>query len=255
MKKQIQYFVLLTFLFCGLLFANKNIPAKPQSWVSDYANILTPAQEQQLNSELNGLESRSSNQVFVAVFQEIPDGEYLEDYTTKVFEAWRPGLADKNNGILLAIYIRDRKIRMEVGYGLEDVITDAQANTLISGILQPNFRKGNYFQGIKATLDVLIPAAEGKYKIPVAKKSKKKKSSPFSSIIPIIIVLIIVSRFFRGGGSSGYGTRRRGGSILGPMIIGSMLGGSSRGGSFGGGGGFGGGFGGLSGGGGASGGW
>ena len=183
-------------------------------------------------------------------------GEYLEDYTTKVFEKWRPGLKDKNNGILLAIYIKDRKIRMEIGYGLEDVVTDAQSNTLIRERLQPNFKQGNYFAGIKSTLDVLIPATEGKYQIPVHQKSKKKKSS--GTLYVLFILFIILSTFFRRGGGTGMGTRRRGG-MLGPFILGSMLGGSS-GGSFGGGGGFGGGgfgggFGGLSGGGGASGGW
>ncbi len=225
---------------------------KPQGWVNDYANILSGSQKNQLTSQLNGLEQRSSNQVFIAIFQEIPDGEYLEDFTTKIFELWRPGLADKNNGILLAIYIKDRKIRIEVGYGLEDVLTDAQSSTLISEILQPHFRKGEYYQGIAATLDVLIPALEGKYQIPVKKKSKSKKS-PISTLITIIIIFAVLSRF-RGGGSSGFGTRRRGG-MLGPFILGSFLGGSSGGGFGGGGGGFSGGFGGMSGGGGASGGW
>jgi len=244
------YFLL--FLFATVLLAGSSIPDRPQSWVTDYADVLTAAQESQLNGMLSGLEKRSSNQIFVAVFAEIPDGEYLEDFTTKVFEKWRPGLADKNNGILMAIFIKDRKIRMEIGYGLEDVITDAQANTLIQEILRPNFKQGNYFAGIKSTLDVLIPAAEGKYQIPVRQKSKKKKSS--GTLYVIFILFIILSTFFRRGGGTGVGTRRRGG-MLGPLILGSMLGSGSSGGSFGGGGGFGGGFGGLSGGGGASGGW
>ncbi len=246
-------FVLLSVFLQTALMAGSSIPDRPQSWVTDYADVLNAKQEAQLNSMLSGLEQRSSNQIFVAIFSEIPDGEYLEDYTTKVFEKWRPGLKDKNNGILLAVYIKDRKIRMEIGYGLEDVITDAQANTLIQEILRPNFKQGNYYAGIKSTLDVLIPAAEGKYQIPVRQKPKKKKSS--GTLYVLFILFIILSSFFRRGGGRGVGTRRRGG-MLGPFILGSMLGGGSSGGSFGGGGGgFGGGFGGLSGGGGASGGW
>ncbi len=246
-------FVLLSVFLQTTLMAGTAIPERPQSWVTDYAGVLNAQQESQLNGMLSGLEKRSSNQIFVAIFSEIPEGEYLEDYTTKVFEKWRPGLKDKNNGILLAIFIKDRKIRMEIGYGLEDVITDAQSNTLIQEILRPNFKQGNYYAGIKSTLDVLIPAAEGKYQIPVRQKSKKKKSS--GTLYVLFILFIILSTFFRRGGGTGVGTRRRGG-MLGPFILGSMLGGSSSGGSFGGGGGgFGGGFGGLSGGGGASGGW
>jgi len=244
--------IFLLIITSSMLLAGNNIPDKPKSWLNDYAEILSSSQEQQLAGMLDGLEKRSSNQVFIAIFPDIPDGEYLEDFTNKLFEKWRPGLADKNNGLLLAIFINDRKIRIEVGYGLEDVITDAQANTLIQEILRPNFKKGMYFEGIKSTLEVLIPAVEGKYQIPVSKKSKKKKSTGLSYII--FIIIIIISTFFRRGGSSGYGTRRRGG-LMGPMILGSFLGGSSGGSFSSGGGGFSGGFGGLSGGGGASGGW
>lgn len=248
------FFILLVFAVSH--FATAAIEKqyqKPKGWVNDYANVLSSSEESQLTRQLNGLEQRSSNQVFIAIFPAIPDGEYLEDFSNKIFELWKPGLADQNNGILLAIFIKDRKIRIEVGYGLEDVLTDAQANTLITEILQPHFRKGNYYQGIAAAMDVLIPAVEGKYQIPVKKKSKSKKS-PFSTIITIIIIFAILSRF-RGGGSSGFGTRRRG-SMLGPFILGSFLGSSSGGGfGSGGGGGFSGGFGGMSGGGGASGGW
>ncbi len=248
---------LLSVILITRIVAGSALPDRPQNWVTDYADVLTSAQESQLNQMLSGLERRSSNQIFIAVFNEIPEGEYLEDFTTKVFEKWRPGLKDKNNGILLAIFIKDRKIRMEIGYGLEDVVTDAQSNTLIQEILRPNFKQGNYFAGIKSTLDVLIPAVEGKYQIPVRQKSKKGKSSGTLNVL-FILFIIIMSIFFRRGGGTGVGTRRRGG-MLGPFILGSMLGGSS-GGSFGGGGGFGGGsfgggFGGLSGGGGASGGW
>ncbi len=244
------FLVLLCTLF---VFAKKDLPEKPDSWVNDYAGVLTTRQVNELNSMLSGLQARSSNQIFVAVFSKLPEDYYLEDFAVDLFEKWRPGLPDKDNGLLLLVFIEDRKIRIEVGYGLEDVITDAQSGTVIREYMAPYFRKGDYYGGIKAALNVLIPAAEGKFKIPVKSKKKNKDSG---SIIPLLIFLFIFfSLFFRGRRSTGIGTRRRGG-LAGPIIFGSFLGGgSSGGGSSFGGGGFGGGFGGMSGGGGASGGW
>lgn len=244
------YVILIPVLFA---FAAGDLPEKPQSWVNDYADVLTPAQENELDAMLSGLEQRSSNQIFVALFSKLPEDYYLEDYAVKLFEKWKPGLPGKDNGVLLLVFIEDRKIRIEVGYGLEDVITDAQSGTVIREYMAPYFRKGDYYGGIKAALEVLIPAAEGKYKIPVKSKKKKKNSG---SVLPLIVFLIIFFiLFLRRGRSSGIGTRRRGG-LAGPIVFwGGFGGGSSGGGGGFGGGGFGGGFGGMSGGGGASGGW
>ncbi|HID40126.1 MAG TPA: TPM domain-containing protein [Calditrichaeota bacterium] len=241
-------------LFALFVFAKNDLPEKPDSWVNDYAGVLTAQQVNDLNSMLSGLQTRSSNQIFVAVFSKLPEDYYLEDFAVKLFEKWKPGLPGKDNGVLLLVFIEDKQIRIEVGYGLEDVITDAQSGTVIREFMAPHFRKGDYYGGIKAALEVLIPAAEGKYKIPV---KAKKKSKDDGSIIPLLIFLFIFfSLFFRGRRSKGIGTRRRGG-LAGPIIFGSFLGGggSSGGGSGFGGGGFSGGFGGMSGGGGASGGW
>ncbi len=241
-------FLLFSFLTGG------DIPERPDSWVNDYAQVLNDAQKSELTNMLSALETRSSNQIFIAIFPQIPENNYLEDYVLKLYEKWRPGLKEKDNGILIAVFIKDRKMRIEVGYGLEDVITDAQSSTLIRNYMAPEFKKGNYYQGLKNTLTVLIPAVEGKYKIPIKKKSKKNDGFSFGDLITLIILIMIGIRIFGGGGSAGYGSRRRGGIWMIPFFLGSG-GGSGGGGSSFGGGGFSGGFGGMSGGGGASGGW
>jgi len=230
------------------------LPDKPQAWVNDYAHVLSSGQLQQLNNRLKALQQRSSNQIFIAIFKKMPESTYLEDFAVKLYDKWRPGLKDENNGLLIVIFTDDRKIRFEVGYGLEDVLTDAYSKRIISNIIAPYFRKQDYFGGLNSALDVVIPAVEKKYQIPIKteKKSSGKKDS-FGGLVIALIILFVMLRFF-GGGSGGIGTRRRGGFISG-MFIGSMLGGGSGGFSGGGGGGFGGGFGGFSGGGGASGGW
>ncbi len=246
--------ILFTFTVLFILLAQSmagSIP-KPQSWVSDFAGVLSASEKQNLNSQLQSLEQRSSNQIFIAIFPSVPEDEYFEDYTAKVFKDWGIGLKSENNGLLLAVFMKEHKVRIEVGYGLEDVITDAQAATVIRDYITPAFKKGQYYSGLNAALQVLIPAAEGKYKIPLKKKTSHKKSSGKTFYV-LFILFIILLRFFRGGGS-GMGTRRRSGLMWLPFFLGGFGGGSSSGGSFGGGG-FGGGFGGMSGGGGASGGW
>jgi uncharacterized protein len=247
---------ILTFLimcsFVALTFAQSDLPEKPQSWVNDYADVLSASEERDLEGMLSGLEKRSSNQIFVGIFQKLPENSYLEDFTVKLYDKWRPGLADQDNGILIVVFIDDRKMRIEVGYGLEDVVTDAQSGTIINEYMAPNFRKGDYYAGLKSALTVLIPAAEGKYKIPLkTTKSPKGKKSPFSWIITLFIIFIVMSRLLGRRRSAAYGSRRRGAGYVGPFFFGGG-GGSSFG---GGGGGFSGGFGGMSGGGGASGSW
>ncbi len=254
MKKLHIVLFLSLLLFWGLWA--QDLPERPSSWVNDYADVLDESQEAQLNELLNGLEKRSSNQIFVAIFEKIPEGYYLEDFTVKLFEKWRPGLPDKNNGLLITIFTEDRKARIEVGYGLEDVITDAQARQVLYNNMIPYFRKGDYYGGLLAGLQILIPAAEGKYQIPVKTTKKKKSKDGLSNLIIAFIIFAFISRmlFRRRGVTIG---SRRSGSWFGPFFWGGFGGGSSGGGfgGFSGGGSFGGGFGGLSGGGGASGSW
>ncbi len=240
--------VLLSFV---PLWGQDSLPEKPGSWVNDYAGILSPDEVRSLENELSGLEQRSSNQIFIALFDRLPEDSYLEDFAVKLYTKWRPGLADKDNGILIVVFIQDRKIRIEVGYGLEDVITDAQSGMIIRNYIAPEFKKGNYYGGLEAALKVMIPAVEGKYKLPQPEQGKEKKGFSLSTLIIGLIILMILSRIFRGPGSTGFGTRSRGGAFMGPTIFGGFGGGRSGGGFSGGG--FGGGFGGMSGGGGASG--
>jgi uncharacterized protein len=249
--------ILSIILLFGFVSLNSQdvLPDRPESWVNDYAQVLSTVEKKTLDEMLNGLEKRSSNQIFIAIFDRLPENQYLEDFVVKLYDKWRPGLPDKDNGILIVIFIQDRKIRIEVGYGLEDVVTDAQSGTLIRSVIAPQFRQGNYYQGLRAALEALIPAVEGKYQLPrETPEGGRGKGISLSNIIFIIIILLIISRIFRGPGSKGYGSRKRHTVFPGPFFFGGFGGGSSSGGGFSGGG-FSGGFGGMSGGGGASGSW
>lgn len=255
-------FKFLFILFIGaFLGANalhaQNVLAKPNPprLVVDAAGILNANEIASLEQKLVAFDDSSSNQISVVIIPTL-DGNAIEEYAIKLFRAWGIGDAKKNNGILLLIAVNDKKIRIEVGYGLEGAITDVQSKSIIDNDLQPAFRKKAYYEGINAAIDNISKAAVGEYKVVKAKKSRSPKSNPLLFVLILFIIVAILGKKGGGGGSNIGG----GGfsDIATGMLLGSLLGGGGRGGGGGfggGGGGFGGFGGGSSGGGGASGGW
>jgi uncharacterized protein len=239
----------------------REIPKPPATTaISDAAGILDPQQEQLLNDQLTSLKKSSSNEIAIATINSLNGGN-LEEVANATYRAWGIGTAKNNNGVLILVVKDDKKIRIEVGYGLEGAIPDAVAGSIIRNDMRPYFREGDYYHGLVKAVDDLGRAATGEYNIP-----KEDSGGGFGGgvILKFIIIAIIILVFIGrsgGGGKGGNMMSRRGSGWLGPMIIGSMLGsgGRSSGGGFGGGGFGGGGFGGFgggsSGGGGASGGW
>jgi len=217
------------------------IPAKPAARVNDYARALDDAGKAAIEGRLAEFESQTSNQVVVALVPSL-DGQPIEDLAVRVVETWGLGQKDKNNGVLLLIAIQDRRARIEVGYGLEDRLTDALSRRILEDRLFPAFRAGNYAAGVLATCDGIIQATRGAY---VAAPRKRKTAPLLSVLVPLTILIVFILIGLQGGsGMTGRGRRRYYRS--GPVFWGG-------GGGFGGGGG-GGGFGGFSGGGGMSGG-
>lgn len=220
------------------------------SHVTDMAEILTPEQRLELEIELQRYEDTTSNQFAVLIIPSLR-GESLEEYSLRVAEANKLGTAEKDNGLLLLVAIEERKIRIEVGYGLEGAIPDVTTALVRENEITPRFRQGDYYGGLQAGLRALMQAAAGEYR--AAPRDQAPEGIGLMGIIVAVIVFIIVLRIFRGGGG-GRGGRRMGGSII-PWIIASQMSSWGRGGGGGwssGGGGFGGGGGGWSGGGGGS---
>jgi uncharacterized protein len=237
----------------------------PPRLVIDAANVLTPEQREILEQKLVALDDSTSNQIAVVLIKTL--GDYgIEEYALKLFREWGIGNKKTNNGVLLIAAIDDRKVRIEVGYGLEGAIPDIVSASIIRNEISPGFREGNYYRGIDNAINALTKAAVGEYKVKKANKKSKvygEKGGSIVGFILIIIVVIILSIIK--GGRGGRGPRggmmsRNGfGDIATGMLLGSLLGGGGRGGGgwggSSGGGGFGGFGGGSSGGGGASGGW
>jgi uncharacterized protein len=187
--------------------------------------------------------------VVVAILPSL-EGQAIEDVAVRVVETWGLGQKDRNNGVLLLIAVKDRRARIEVGYGLEDRLTDALSRRILEERLFPAFRAGDYAAGVLATCDGIIAATRGAY---VAGPSKRRTTPLVAAIFPLVILVVFILMGLQGGsGMSGRGRRRFYRS--GPIWWGG--GGGFGGGGFGGGG-FGGfsGGGGMSGGGGASGSW
>jgi uncharacterized protein len=238
-------FFLVLSLFSFSALSQLKIPAHGGEWVHDEANVLSPDTKASLEYTLQKERDSSSNQIAILIVPSL-NGESLEDFSLRVAEAWQLGKKEKDNGVLLFISVDDRKIRIEVGYGLEGVLTDALSSRIIRNEIAPHFREGDYNGGVQAGVAAIIQGIKGEYinEDPVPRK-KNSKRSPFVTILILIIILIFASRGRRGGGGGGHWSSGRG--WIGP-VGGGALGGSSwgsgggfGGGSFGGGGGFGGG--------------
>lgn len=231
MKKNVLF---LALLFPLLASAQLKIPELWGTPVHDEANLLQPAFVSQLEQQLKLYEDSTSNQIAILIIPSLQDVP-LEDYTHRVAEEWKLGQAEKDNGVLLFIAKNDRKVRIEVGEGLEGVLPDAVSNQIIRNELAPHFRQDNYEQGVQAAVNAIIQAIGGEYKAeqgPVT--SRKGRKGSFWGTLIILAIVILLSRI-TGGGRGNY---RRGGWSSGA----GWYGGGFYGRGGGGGGGFGGGF-------------
>lgn len=219
--------------------------------VNDYGNILSSSEESRLENYLSSFESTSSVQIVLLSIKSL-EGQNLEDYSMRVADAWKLGNKEKDNGVLLLVSIQDKKLRIEVGYGLEGSLTDAKSGYIIRNYIVPGFKSGSYYDGIAAGMNAITGVISDQLEITDDQiaQSQRKQANKTPQIPFGLIIFVLMSIF------GGFGRRRRGG-LFTALFLGSMLGGGrGRSGGFGGGGfgGFSGGGGGF-GGGGASGGW
>jgi uncharacterized protein len=234
------------------------IPPAPAKYFNDYAQVTTPAVAAQLNQTLEDFERQTSEQILVAVFPKMQSDSSIEDYTVRVARAWRVGREKLNNGAVLFVFIQDRKLFLQVGYGLEGVLPDALGKRIIEEQITPHFKAGDYNAGLVAGVQSILAATKGEYKgtgrtVAEGRGRTAQGIAPLVGFIVIFLFLILAMR----GRSRGY---RRGWTIGGGGLSGGSWGGGwgGGGGGWSGGGSSGGGFsggGGSFGGGGAGGSW
>jgi uncharacterized protein len=224
--------------------------------VVDDAHVLSPTAQNALTTKLAALEAATTRQFVVVTLPDL-GGYDIEDYGYQLLRHWGIGQKGADNGVLLIVVPSEHKVRIEVGYGLEPVLTDALSSVILQRAVLPKFRVGDIEGGVVAGADEVISqlsldTTTAEAKAASAARAPARHGSPLGAIIPLIVMAVIFSSIFRGARSGGLGWML-------PMMV--LSGGPSggRGWGGGGGGGFGGGGfsggGGSGGGGGASGGW
>ncbi len=216
------------------------LPERPTGMVNDFADMLSSSEEQRLETKLQNYRDTTTNVIAIATLESLR-GYTEEEIATTLFNNWRMWEGDRYNGVLILISEQDRRMQIEVGYGLEGAIPDAMANRVYADILRPNFRNGDIYGGLDRATDALIQLAAGEFK-----GFPENTASGGGIPIDLIIIFVILIFFLISRGKGGKGGRRHSLGSSGIIFFGSGFGGG--GGSFGGGGG--GGFGGFSGGGG-----
>jgi uncharacterized protein len=225
------------------------LPPAPTRYFDDRASLVDAATAQRLNEKLRQFDQATSTQVLVVLFPELP-WPSLDDFTVRAAEAWKVGRKGLDNGAILFVFVKDRAVRIEVGYGLEGALPDAVANRIIQETIVPAFQQGRFAEGVEAGADAIMAATRGEYAAP-ARALERRPTSGGSILLMVAILLFInfvLGRRMSRGRYSSYSRSGRRSGWGGPIFWG---GGGRGGGGFGGGGGGGFGGGGFSGGGGS----
>lgn len=248
--KKTPYILLILFSMILPVLAANSWPS-PQGYVNDFAHVIPADQDQTLESLLGSVEQQTGAQIAVVTVPTV-EGADIDGAAADLFKAWGIGKKGKDDGVLILVATQDHKMRIEVGYGLEPVITDGLAGGIIRQQMRPAFRQGDYGQGLiqgAAAVAQLIAQSEGVSltgSVPAADADNGSDGFPVILVVLLFVFLSFGLSFLFNFLSGGRGGFFGGGGFYGGW------GGGGFGGSGGGFGGFGGG---GSGGGGASGGW
>lgn len=238
---QVWVFALVALLALGSLSQAQDINFPVLTGrVVDQAHVLGLDTREALDTKLADLEHKSSIQLAVATVDSLQDRD-IETYANLLFRKWGLGDKKKNNGVLLLVAPKDRKVRIEVGYGLEGVLTDALSKLIIVNGIAPRFKKGDFDGGVTRGVDDIIAilttdTSEWQQKPDLRQNTPEDLVLVFLPLVIFLVVMLIVWRHRRGGGgpfvwisssSSGGGWGSSGGSDFGGFSGG---GGSSGGG-------------------------
>lgn len=180
--------ILVVLAFAAMAFAAE-LPALTGR-VVDNAGIIDASTRATLETRLADFEKKSSDQVVVATIASL-EGEILEDFANRLFRAWGLGQAQENNGVLLLVARDDRKVRIEVGYGLEGTLTDLHSRLIIENTIVPAFRAGDFPGGISRAVDDIILVLEGNGEELEARARRNAEAEPFPWEMALFVALWI----------------------------------------------------------------
>jgi uncharacterized protein len=220
----------LAFLAIG---CQEEIP-KPVGHVNDFADVLKPDVEKRLEEQLVAYKKETTNEIAVVTVKSL-GMESVEDYTVRLAKAWGVGNKKKDNGIVLLFAIKDKKCRIEVGYGLESKLTDIQSKQIIESVIVPLCKVDKIPDGIEKGVDAVILTLSGKPLTGILKAVEEETAIGFWTIlvigiILIVIILAVVSEVVGSGGWSSSGGFSSGGGGGGGFGGGSFGGGGASGG-------------------------
>jgi uncharacterized protein len=192
--------IIFLFLIQGFIFSQveksksySDNPTKLVQYVTDETGTLTSSEISSLSQKLQAFDKKTSTQIVVYMISSL-EGESLEDVSNQIAEKNKIGKKGKDNGVLLFIAKSNRKIRIEVGYGLEGSLTDAVSSQIIRKEIAPSFRNNDFYEGINKGVDAIISVTKGEYT--VDKKSQKDINGISCLGIPIFILLMFGIIFF-----------------------------------------------------------
>lgn len=189
MKKSL----LLFFLQFSALFVHaQDLQPIPELWhrVTDLTNTLSTTEVEQLERKLQAVESDKGSQIAVVIVP-TTEPEPIEDYAIRLAEQWKIGREGVDDGVILLVAKNDRRIRIEVGYGLEGAIPDATAKKIIDTYITPNFRQGNFYAGINEGLEALVSAVQGEELPEPSPQSTSTEDSDIPYFFLVIVFVII----------------------------------------------------------------
>lgn len=223
--------------------AGETLPPAPRQYVTDEARVIAPGLLAQLNQRLGAFEKATSTQIVAVVYPKLPEGAALDDYAQSLYSAWKIGTKKNSNGVLMLVFVQDRKMRIQTGYGLEGAMPDALCSRIIRETMAPAFRDGKYGAGLASGISAVMQATKGEYK-GTGRKADKPMTildflfSPLGFFLLVMIVLVVINRNRRdvGRGDISPGAAAATGFFLGVMGGGGGSGGGDSGGFSGGGG-------------------
>lgn len=180
--------------------------------VNDYAGLISASTQQQLETALAQLEQTDSTQIAVLTIPSL-QGDSLEDFSIRVVEKWKLGQKGTDNGVLLLIAKNDRKIRIEVGYGLEGKLTDLVAGQIIRRVISPQFKNGRFDQGIIEGVSALVAVVRGEFTAPPDNPRGKRRNGASPGLVGLAALFIFMNMLSRIHRFLGAGV----GAILAPI--------------------------------------
>ena len=202
MANKLRFLWVLGLILLPLYGVGQTFPT-PKGFVNDYKNVLSDQQAGEINEYLHQFAKTTSNEISVLII-DLPADYSVETYTNELARKWGVGGQKKSNGVVFAIYPNARKVRIEVGYGLEGAIPDIVCNEIIQQITVPSLKKNDYYGAVKGSVEILAQAAKGEYNSPSNRDYYTKEVS--DPIIPLVIMMVFLFLFIY----ISYKSKRRG---------------------------------------------